>query len=62
MKTGPIKTICAWHKIYFGFEIVMIDGPLSKDGLVSHGMCDECFKKQMEEIEKSENGGEKNEY
>ena len=42
-----IKRVCAWHKTYFGEDLVMEDG----DDPPTHGMCAECFKMLMKETD-----------
>lgn len=45
MEEKQIKTVCAWcgKLIQDGVEL---------DGHLSHGMCPDCFQKEMEQIER----------
>ena len=45
-----MKKVCAWHKIYFGFELVMCEVLPLDDKSITHGMCDECYEYFNKEI------------
>jgi len=46
-----IKRVCAWHKKYFGFDLVMGEIPGDEEG-ITHGMCEECYKKSTLDLSK----------
>jgi hypothetical protein len=41
----PRELRCAWHKKFFGEELVMREGPTP----ASHGICEECKKRFLAE-------------
>ena len=44
-----LKRYCAWHKKYFGKELVMGEATSDRDG-ATHGICDDCRKLVAKEI------------
>ena len=40
---GIIWSVCAWCEAILGADL----GPAADDGIISHGMCRQCFAKQM---------------
>jgi len=43
-----IKTVCAWC------GRLIHEGRILEDGSLSHGICPDCFKKEMEELTKGD--------
>ena len=36
--------VCAWHKQYFGYELVMGEKEPLEDKTETHGICERCLK------------------
>ncbi len=55
---GKVQIICAWHKQNFGFELVMREEDWEgQEGGQSHGLCEECEKKEMTKVKTEEEKG-----
>ena len=43
--------ICAWHPKYFGCPLVLGETEPLEDKGETHGLCDECLEKELEEAQ-----------
>jgi len=47
-----LKRVCAWCKKDLGVKKLEKPQWLKKSETITHGICDDCFKKQMEGLRK----------